>query len=128
MTKAQRLRRVLAVAGLLAAVCLVLALLRPPCPLLALTGLYCPACGVTRMFSALLRLDFAGAWRCNPAVLLLLPPLAAALADMARRYVVLERFRPARWHLAVLWAVLLILLVFGLIRNLPMCGFLRPPR
>lgn len=127
MTKSQRLRRVLWAAGLLGAFCAVLALLRPPCPLLALTGLYCPACGISRMFRALLRLDMPAAWRYNPAVLLLLGPLAAVLASLGYRYVVRTPFRPARWHWAALWAILLILLVFGVLRNLPMCAFLRPP-
>lgn len=127
MTKSQRLRRVLWAAGLLGAFCAVLALLRPPCPLLALTGLYCPACGINRMFQALLRLDFSAAWRYNPAVLLLLGPLAAVLASLGYRYVARTPFRPARWHMAALWIMLLILLLFGVLRNLPMCAFLRPP-
>ena len=43
------------------------------CPFWKFTGLLCPGCGVTRMCLALLRLDLAGAWRANPALLLALP-------------------------------------------------------
>ncbi len=37
-----------------------------PCPLLKLTGLPCPGCGMTRSCLALLRGNWAAAWRFNP--------------------------------------------------------------
>ena len=51
-----------------------------PCPFRAATGLLCPGCGATRLCLALLRGDFAAAWRANPVLLLLLPVLAALAA------------------------------------------------
>lgn len=47
-----------------------------PCVFYSLTGLQCPGCGVTRMFSAILKGDFAAAYRSNAAIFLLLPVLA----------------------------------------------------
>ena len=41
-----------------------------PCPLHSLTGWSCPFCGATRMAVALLRGDFAEAWRRNGFVLI----------------------------------------------------------
>lgn len=98
-----------------------------PCPVYALTGLYCPGCGVTRMLLALLRLDFAAAWRCQPALLLALPPLALLLGDLARRYLRSGAVEPVRWHKKLLFGLIAALLLFGVVRNLPGFGFLRPP-
>lgn len=43
-----------------------------PCPMLALTGWWCPFCGATRMASAVLDGDLAGAFHWNPAVFITL--------------------------------------------------------
>ena len=45
----------------------------PRCPFFEATGLLCPGCGGTRALAALLRGDFAGAWRLNGLVVALLP-------------------------------------------------------
>ena len=83
MERRRRLSRLLGGAGLLLAAGLAYALwvratgLALPCPFRAVTGLLCPGCGVTRLCLALLRGDWAGAWRANPALLPMLPILAA---------------------------------------------------
>jgi Protein of unknown function (DUF2752) len=48
-------------------------LLRVPhiCLIQALLGIPCPGCGVLHGMAALARMDFAGAWRANPASLFL---------------------------------------------------------
>lgn len=38
------------------------------CPMVSFTGFPCPACGLTRAGFAVLRLDFAGAWRMHPFI------------------------------------------------------------
>jgi hypothetical protein len=40
---------------------------RPFCLFKAATGVPCPGCGITRSVVAILRGDFARAWRTNPA-------------------------------------------------------------
>lgn len=45
------------------------------CPIRNLIGFPCPGCGITRATLCLLRLDFAGAWRMNPAVFFAYPYL-----------------------------------------------------
>ncbi len=45
----------------------------PRCPFFEATGLLCPGCGGTRALAALLRGDFAGAWKLNPLIVSLLP-------------------------------------------------------
>lgn len=47
----------------------------PKCPVRWLTGLDCPGCGSQRMIHALLHGDFAGAFRANALLLLMLPYL-----------------------------------------------------
>lgn len=44
-----------------------------PCIFSVLTGIKCPGCGISRMFLALLELDFAAAARYNLLVLCMLP-------------------------------------------------------
>lgn len=48
--------------------------LKIPCVFYVVTKKYCPGCGITRMFLALLKLDFATAMRCNLLVFCLLGP------------------------------------------------------
>ena len=119
-----RLRRLLLQAGLILGIGLAYAVfvrlsgLSIPCPFHAVTGLLCPGCGVTRMCLALLRLDFAAAWRANPVLLLLLPVLAALLLRQAVRYVKTGRSTLSRRESALVWGMAAVLLLWGIARNL----------
>ena len=88
-----------------------------PCLFHTVTGLYCPGCGVSRMCLSLLRLDFASAFQANAAIFLLLPPGLFMAGWMAVRYV-----RTGSTH----YVMIGVLLVFGVMRNLPGFGWLRP--
>lgn len=88
------------------------------CPFWKLTGLLCPGCGVTRMCLALLRLDLAGAWRANAALLLALPVLAVLVVRMAVRYVRTGQKLPSRGEERIIWGLLLYFLAWGVLRNL----------
>ena len=60
--------------------------LMPRCPIKALTGFECPGCGSQRMIHALLHGDFAGAWRQNPFLIVMIPVMLAALvAELWRK-------------------------------------------
>ena len=77
---------------ILAAVLLYMAVMvrfRIYCPIRYLTGIPCPGCGMSRALGCLLRLDFRGSLRCNPA---LLPCLMAAFVLLNRETVVLARW------------------------------------
>lgn len=119
-----RLKRLLLLAGLILGIGLAYAVfvrlsgLSIPCPFHAVTGLLCPGCGVTRMCLALLRLDFAAAWRANPVLLLLLPVLAALLLRQAVRYVKTGRSTLSRGESALVWGMAAVLLLWGIARNL----------
>lgn len=93
-----------------------------PCVFHLITGLQCPGCGVTRMCLSLLRGDFAAAWQYNAAILCLFPLGAVVAANVAVRYVRIGTLRPSRWANALLWCMIAVLLVFGVVRNLPLHG------
>ena len=89
-----------------------------PCIFHVLTGLDCPSCGVTHMCMALLRFDIAAAWRANAAILCLLPVLLLIAGSMIGRYVKTGETRPQRWVSVLIRSTIIVLLLFGLARNL----------
>ena len=124
MTPGQRLRRQLTGLLLVAAVGIGYALwvnlthLSIPCPFHAITGLQCHGCGVTRMCLALLRLDVSGAWQANPVLLLLLPLLGGLLGYRAVVYVRRGSVPTARWETLVWSGMAVVLLLWGVWRNI----------
>ena len=97
-----------------------------PCLFHTVTGLYCPGCGVSRMCLSILSLDFASAFKANAAVFLLLPPGLVMALRMAVRYVRTGNTRPTRVQTCVFYVMVGVLLVFGVVRNLPGFEGLRP--
>jgi hypothetical protein len=97
-----------------------------PCPLHLATGLDCPLCGSTRMASALLHGDLAGAWHFNAAVLVMGSLIGVALSCQTvawslerARLVRLPRLRLEPRMIRLLTTVAVVtLLVFGVLRNL----------
>ncbi len=97
----------------------------PVCAFHRLTGLNCPGCGATRGLYALLHGHWGQAWRDNA---LFLVTLGAALLRAGWLGLAWVRARPVAsliptWSLIV-WLVLA--LVFGVVRNLPVGAFLSP--
>lgn len=123
MNKRQRLLRLLLTLAALAAAGLGYALVFRrfggiPCLFRKVTGLLCPGCGVSHMCVSLLEGDLASAWRYNPALLCISPMFAALCADIAVRYVREGDMRPHKWANVLLWIMIVVLLLFGLARNL----------
>ena len=97
----------------------------PGCAFHRLTGLNCPGCGATRGLYALLHGHWRQAWQDNA---LFLVTLGAALLRAGWLGLAWVRARPVAsliptWSL-ILWLVLA--LVFGVVRNLPVGAFLSP--
>lgn len=95
----------------------------PACPLLALTGFACPGCGLTRGFHALFRGDIIPALDFN----LLIPIWAMVFGYLAVAllvYGVWGRTIPM-WLIRpkILWSFLIVLLSFGVLRNIPIWPF-----
>ena len=97
-----------------------------PCVFHTVTGLYCPGCGVTRMFSALSKLEIAEAFRSNSLVLILIP---YGMFVYVRRYVYIikgEEYNYKNYHRYILTFIVVLVIVFGIARNIPYFYFLRP--
>ena len=86
----------------------------PGCPFFRLTNWYCPGCGTARALHALLHGDFTGFLTRNR----LLAPALCYLALLAAKV-------PFTRHPAVLRAVPAVIILYGLLRNLPWEPFLR---
>jgi hypothetical protein len=96
----------------------------PACPFHAMTGLWCPGCGMTRATHALLHGDLAAAISAN----VFLPVFAVLIVAGWLTWFLptIGRCPPrAVWRLPVgAWVGLgSALLVFGVVRNLPVPGF-----
>ena len=97
-----------------------------PCPIHAITGFYCPGCGVSRMCLSLLQLDVAEAFRWNPGVMIAAPFMGIVFLRQGVRYVQTGQMKMNRWQNVVLWCILIWLIVFTILRNLPAFSFLAP--
>lgn len=100
----------------------------PSCPFLKVTGLYCPGCGSTRASHFLLKGEFLKSLRYHPFILPLLPMMGLLFYRFFY-----ESITEKEWHLPGLrffsLALLILLLVFWILRNIPLVFFdlLRPP-
>jgi hypothetical protein len=96
----------------------------PVCPLHQLTGLLCPGCGTLRALHQLTRGNFAAAWGLNPFVVTLLP-VAFWLAARELIWLTTGRRLPGIVTRPIFgWALLAGLIIFGILRNVPISRLL----
>ncbi|WP_338695569.1 DUF2752 domain-containing protein [Streptomyces sp. Q6] len=97
----------------------------PACPLLRATGIYCPGCGGLRGAHALVHGDLTAALGANALAVAGYAVLAVVWTVWAVRA---ARGKPLGLALGrpQLWAVGAVVLVFTVVRNLPLGGFLHP--
>ena len=99
----------------------------PTCPFLAVTGQFCPGCGALRAVHALAHGDVGTALGLNVLVVAAVVPLVVMWARWARRsWTGAPRTTAA--PAAVLWSLLVVVVVFGVLRNIPAFDWLAPPR
>ena len=91
-----------------------------PCVFHEITGFYCPGCGVTRMLFSLLKLDFYQAFRYNPLLFILL------ILFLMCKIIELVKKRKIVFSEKVYYVIIVILLIYGVVRNIPIFGFLEP--
>lgn len=70
------------------------------------------------MFAAMMRLDFIGAFGANPAVLLLSPFLLAIFLKYVADYIKTGRFAMGFVQNVILWFCIVLLVLFGIARNI----------
>ena len=91
----------------------------PTCPFLGLTGCYCPGCGTLRALNRLLYGDVTGALGFNLIAVLSVPFLAYTYFTGALRAFQLRAPRPIFLHSYWIWALLVGIIAFWTLRNLP---------
>ena len=95
----------------------------PVCPFHAMTGLNCPGCGATRGMHALLNGDILGALHFNALLLVFVPLMIYGIAALAL-YGIRGRGLPApRFAEQGTWGFLVLVIAFGVLRNLPFYPF-----
>lgn len=97
-----------------------------PCMFRKITHLYCPGCGVTRMCIYLSRLDFYHAFRSNPLIMIIAPILLIIMIRYARSYILYNKKYLLKREVCIVYVMLISLLIFGVLRNIPYFYYLRP--
>ena len=92
--------------------------LNVPCPIYAMTGLYCPGCGVSRLCWHLMKGEWAEALSSNVVIFCLLPSFILGMGVHLYRYIRYGSSTIGRAENAVMWAAVVILLVFAVVRNI----------
>ena len=95
----------------------------PPCPFRALTGYYCPGCGSTRATHQLLHGHVGNALRLNPLMVISLPLLAYAVAAAKWPGIQVGWIRRITSTPAWPLAILVVVVLYWLLRNLPIEPF-----
>lgn len=97
----------------------------PPCPFLYVTGQYCPGCGSLRAIHALTHGDVVEALSRNPLAVVFVPYLIWTWASWLYRTATGRQ----RGDLAppwTIWTLLVIVIAFWVLRNLPGFSWLAP--
>jgi Protein of unknown function (DUF2752) len=95
----------------------------PPCPVHYLTGWYCPGCGSLRAIHALLHGNLHRAWGMNPLTIALLPFIVYGLLSELLVGLRGRGLPQPRLSSSAIYALGCVVVLFGVIRNLPMHPF-----
>ena len=95
-----------------------------PCIIKLLTGLYCPGCGAGRACFSILHGKFFDAFCYNPLLVILLPFAGGYIAARGIVWAVTGgNHIDGKISIKLLLAVLIIILVYGILRNTPIFPF-----
>ena len=96
------------------------------CLLHRLTGLYCPGCGISRMFLHILKGEWQEAFSSNCVVFCLLPFFGAGYLRHTYRYIRFDKRGLSRTENRLCYLVIVILILFGIVRNIYPADILIP--
>lgn len=88
-----------------------------PCIFHFITKLKCPGCGITHMYIDVLRLDFLSAYHDNQAIFILQPIIYYFVIKNIYGYIKGTKINYNKWELVTLYSCLIILILFGILRN-----------
>ena len=95
-----------------------------PCIIKLLTGLYCPGCGAGRACFSILHGKFFDAFCYNPLLVILLPFTGGYIAARGIDWAITGgNHIDGKISIKLLLAVLIIILVYGILRNTPIFPF-----
>lgn len=98
-----------------------------PCVFHEITGYYCPGCGITRCIFSIIRCDLYDAFCYNELVFILLPFLFIYEIYMVYLYIFDKKDNIINKIPNYIWIILIIIVItFGIIRNLDCFSFLQP--
>lgn len=109
---------VLIAAGLLYATVICLTGYAVPCLFREVTGLLCPGCGITHMCLALMRLDFAEAWRANRFLFVLSPAIVGLILYNAICWIRTGSNCSQKGFSLIGKAFVVSLVIWGIVRNM----------
>ena len=96
-----------------------------PCIIHLITGLYCPGCGNTHFVIDILNLNFKKAFRDNAASAILLPVWLLYLIIIFIKKIINPNAKLFLFNI-IIFISCIILILFGIIRNIPGFEFLLP--
>ena len=98
-----------------------------PCPIKYIFHVYCPGCGVSRMLIALTKFQINKAFNYNQLAFILLPFLLLLLCDYIIGYLFDKPMRIINKIPTWIYVLLAIIVIsFGIIRNIPGFEYLTP--
>lgn len=95
----------------------------PSCPFHAMTGLSCPGCGATRGMHQLLNGNVVAAFDYNALLVIFVPMIAYLLLNLIYYALRGRSFGVSKLPPAAIWMTAVVLLTFGVLRNLPFYPF-----
>jgi hypothetical protein len=97
--------------------------LYPTCPFFWATGCYCPGCGTLRALHQLVRGHLSAAFGLNPLTVASLPFLGYWVVSEAKLAVMGYPLRKIFLSPRAVWALLVLILAYWVLRNLPFYPF-----
>ena len=95
----------------------------PRCPFFAMTSFHCPGCGTLRALHQLFNGNLITAFGLNPLMMLSLPFVAysstSRIVQKVRGQALPTVFVPSGW----IWALSVVVISFGVLRNVPVYPF-----